>query len=57
MFLPKLSKHEQILDAQYNTVVSKINQKHTFIYIKSVEDAIQYSHVFGSRTDVSSFGV
>ena len=53
----KLSKHEQILDTQYNTVVSKMNQKHISIYIISVGDTIQDSHVFGGRTDVSSFGV
>ena len=55
--LLKLSKHEQILDTQYNTVVSKMNPKHTSIYIISVGDTIQYSHIFGCRTNVSSFGV
>ena len=52
----KLLKHERILDTQYNTVVSEINQKHTSIYIVSVGNTIQYSNVFRSRTDVSSFG-
>ena len=43
---------KQILDTQYNTVVSEINQKHTsiYIYINSVGDTIQYSHVFGSSS-------
>ena len=34
-----------------------MNQKHTSIYIMSVGDTIQYSHIFGSRINVSSFAV
>ena len=53
--IAKAFKHEQ--DTQYTTVVSKMNQKHVSIYIISVGGTIRYSHIFGSRTNVSPFGV